>query len=117
MDIVMTKRTFNLNLRVSPELDQAFDSHAKKIGQTKSNLVVMLMEAFNSAMDTDGQVVMPLQLKRGASIAEAEPRPSLTPVVADAGAAKNGAKPKTNTPTERNCHGGSSTRCPTRKVS
>jgi hypothetical protein len=57
------KKTGRRELRVDPDLDARFEVHSGRLNQSASNLLVMLMDALCRAMDRDGCVVMPLQLK------------------------------------------------------
>ena len=67
--IVGMKKTGRRELRVDPDLDARFEAHSVRLNQSASNLLVMLMDALCRAMDRDGFVVMPLQLKTPADCA------------------------------------------------
>jgi hypothetical protein len=73
MVIVMTKKSFNLNFRIAPELDREFKNNAAKVGQTESNMIVLLMEAFNTTMSNEGHVIMPIQIKTPSDCVSVQP--------------------------------------------
>jgi hypothetical protein len=70
---VCMKRDARMGLRVTAEMASKFEVHAARLNQSASNLLVMLMESLVAAMEKDGLVVMPLQLKTPADCAPSAP--------------------------------------------
>lgn len=66
------KKSARFTMAISPEDDRDLETCALAIGQSKSNVIVMLIRSFVQAMKEEGSVVLPFRLKTPSEIYNAK---------------------------------------------